>query len=49
MASILVHVDETTYARLRAASNDLQRTIEDLAESAVSEAALKYAKDNGHE
>lgn len=41
---IKVYIDGATKARLEQASQELGRTIEDLAEAAVSEAALDYAK-----
>lgn len=49
MPAITVYVDDKTIDRLRAARDDLGRSIEDLTTSAVEEAALKYAVENGHE
>lgn len=46
MATLSVYVDDETHARLARASRDLARPIEELAESAVSEAALAYDKEH---
>lgn len=42
MPIISVYVDELTAARMKAISTEKGRTIEDLAECAVAEAALDY-------
>ncbi|RWG55876.1 MAG: hypothetical protein EOQ64_15540 [Mesorhizobium sp.] len=42
MPIISVYVDELTAARMRAISAEKGRSVEDLAECAVSEAALDY-------
>lgn len=39
-----VYIDEETEKRLRKAAEELQRPVEELAEAAVEEAALAYAK-----
>ena len=44
MPILNIYVDEKTHEWLRHASNRHGRTVEDLAESAVSEAALEHAK-----
>jgi hypothetical protein len=47
--TINVYVDGPTYARLRQISDETGRSVEDLAESAVSEAALdafRHRKDD---
>lgn len=38
------YIDEDTYARLLHAASDLGKTIEELAEASISEAALNDAK-----
>lgn len=40
MAVLSVHVDDITMARLERASRELDRSVEDLAECAIAEAAL---------
>lgn len=47
MPILSVYVDDKTAERLRHASERLDRSVEDLAESAVSESALTYAKREG--
>lgn len=44
---IQVHLDDDTERRLLDAAQETERSIEDLAESAVSEAALADAKARG--
>lgn len=44
MPTIYVHVDDQTYGTLLEAAKELDRTVSDLADSAVSEAALDYAR-----
>lgn len=44
---IMVSVDEMTMDRLRRASKETGREVEDLARSAVEEAALSWARDSG--
>lgn len=47
MPILQVYIDEKTEGWLRHASEQHGRTVEDLAESAVSEAALGHAKREG--
>lgn len=42
MPILQVHVDDKTHARLTQAATELGRTVMDLAEAAVAEAALDY-------
>jgi hypothetical protein len=52
MPFLQCHVDEDTMARLQRCASHLQRSVEDLAESAIAEAALDATRgmpDMGHE
>lgn len=55
MTSLTIHINETTEARLRRASEEMGRDVHDLAECAVSEAVLAYfrgrpvAEDPAHQ
>jgi len=42
MTSVTIHLDSGTEARLRQIADELDRSVEDLCESAVSETALNY-------
>lgn len=44
---LMVSVDQITLDRLRRASIETDRSIEDLARSAVEETALAWARDRG--
>lgn len=44
---ISVHLDDATERRLLAASSELGRSIEDLAEAAVAEEALAFERSRG--
>lgn len=46
MTTITIYLDPETEARLRQISTDLDRKVEDLAETAIAETALAYFRDN---
>ena len=43
MPALTVHVDDDALARLQRCANDMGRTVDDLAEAAISEAAMQAA------
>lgn len=45
MPMLSIYVDDETMRRLRHSANELQRTVEDLAECAVAEAALDATRN----
>jgi hypothetical protein len=47
MMMLCIHVDENTYNNLLRCAEELGRTVEDLAECAVSETVLNEAKRRG--
>lgn len=44
---MIIYPDKATVARLERAAADTDRTVEDLATSAVEEVALEWARNNG--
>lgn len=46
MPILTCHVDDVTWARLQIAAKRLGRTVDDLAECAIAEAALDDAREN---